>query len=415
MNPETTVTTEELRAFASLPTAPPTRPGEVSEVARERIRRQEAEAREAGFALPPPIYAAGTRVIDLGDENFVTERQCVEALPTFAEAAERVTGYVESENRRDEIWPLHDTRMAGDGTVFLDQNPEQRMALEPRAFSALCQRGGFGRGAAYLRDNCPVNLRAFNLNAQFLALDPNQDRRAMMRVRGPESSPAVYGVVSPRYTPYDVDQFLADAVPALADTRSEIVYDPDTSSVRADAFWMPDRVVDLAAGDVFKAGVRLRTADDGSGSLRIQALLFRNLCLNLIVIGEATVDVLRARHVGDAERIRTRVREGVEEARTRVGAFLEAWGHARTLKADFQALLPDLALRAVELGAPRSQTADLEKAMALAYAREPGDTMADVSNAVTRAAHESPFPQRTREILEALGSEVVVRKKIQIT
>jgi hypothetical protein len=49
----------------------------------------------------------------------------------------------------------------------------------------------------------------------------------------------------------------------------------------------------------------------------------------------------------------------------------------------------------------------LKAAFALAYAKEPGGTVADVSNAVTRAAHEGAFPQDVRDTLEAYGAEYV--------
>jgi hypothetical protein len=71
----------------------------------------------------------------------------------------------------------------------------------------------------------------------------------------------VYATVTPTYTPVDADEVLREVAPALGDAKAEIVY--DGTSVRGTALWMPNEVVDLAAGDVFKIGVRVETHDAG--------------------------------------------------------------------------------------------------------------------------------------------------------
>lgn len=408
----TTITETDLAEFAALPAgAPvPTPSGTISPVAVARIRDDEEAATRAGFSLPPPVFAAGTRVVDLGDENFATERRRVDALPLFAEAADGVAATVAAEGRRDMIVPLAEMRLRADGVLYREGREARGGArLEPRAFSSLCARAGFGRGAAYLRENCDPELRAFNVSAQLMALDADDGPQATMRLRRDVEGAgwATYAIVSPRYAAYDVDQFLRDATPALADARAEIVYDAERCRVRADAYWMPDHVVDLAAGDVFKAGVRLRTSDDGRGAVTVEAVLFRNLCLNLIVIGEAQIETVRERHVGDVDRIAARVRDGVEAARQKIDHFLGSWGHARTLRFDMAAEVDRLVSGAVRAGAPKSAGERLAKAFALAYSREPGGTVADAANAVTRAAHEGGFGQDTRDVLERFGAQVI--------
>jgi hypothetical protein len=398
------------RTAARSPDAPePTPTGEVSALAKARIEADEAAAQAAGFAVAPPLFAAGTRVRPDGDGRFHTIRQEVAKLPTFEAGAQQVIDVVKAEKRRDAEVPMSILRMVSDGRLHREGREHlDGLLIEPRAFGALCARAGFGRGTAYLRDHCDPELRAFNVNAQLMALDRSKGPQAKLRTRlDANGQHSVYGVVSPRYAAYDVDRFLADVTPALADTHAEIVYNPETSSLRADAFWMPDDVVDLAAGDVFKVGVRLRTADDGSGSVKVEAVLFRNLCLNLIIIGEAKVETVRERHIGDVARIAGNVVAGVESAREKVGHFLQQWGHARTLQVDVEAEIAKATEGAVKAGAPKGMSDRLKAAFALAYAKEPGGTVADVSNAVTRAAHEGAFPQDVRDTLEAYGAEYV--------
>ena len=95
---------------------------------------------------------------------------------------------------------------------------------------------------------------------------------------------------------------------------------------------MPDLVADLACGDIFKAGVRVRTDDTGGGRIVVEAVLFRNRCLNLIIIGEAGVPALQQVHRGDLGDIEGRIAVAVREARELIAPFLESWGKARQAK-----------------------------------------------------------------------------------
>ena len=47
----------------------------------------------------------------------------------------------------------------------------------------------------------------------------------------------------------------------------------DGTGGRATALWMPDQVVDLAAGDLFKVGVRIQTDDTGRGRIRVAGVV----------------------------------------------------------------------------------------------------------------------------------------------
>ena len=78
-----------------------TAPGQVSDVAVERVARQDTWLTKAGFAVPPPVFAPGTRVRPLGDDNFRIERRRVEELPHFPDAANRVVETIREEDRRD--------------------------------------------------------------------------------------------------------------------------------------------------------------------------------------------------------------------------------------------------------------------------------------------------------------------------
>ena len=384
---------------------PPSTPaGAISPVAVERIERHESWLSKAGFTLAPPLYAPGTRVIDLGDQNFSIERRRVEALPTFPSAADQVIATVQAEDRQDLTLALSEVRMDDRGALVCD---EGRFWLEPDAFGQLAHLGGFGCAVRYLTDLCDPVLRAENFNRQ---VERRSDRELVLRTRLRGDARTVFAAVTPTYSAVDTDRVLEVAKAGLADSRVELRY--DGSGIRGTALWMPDEIVDLAAGDVFKVGVRIESDDTGRGRIRVSGVAFRNRCLNLIIIGEGEVQTVSAVHRGDPERIVASVREGVEEARAKIGDFLNAWGHARTVKVEVPSLLEEwVQERKLQLPGVRSagQRDAVVQAMLDAWAKEPGDTLADAVNAVTRSAHEQiDWNLDLREALEKQASRLVL-------
>jgi hypothetical protein len=175
---------------------------------------------------------------------------------------------------------------------------------------------------------------------------------------------------------------------------------------------MPDHVTDLAAGDVFKAGVRVETDDTGQGRIRIHGVIYRNRCLNLILIDEAMVETASAVHRGSRTKLMRKVVAGVSKARESIAKFITAWEVARQTPVDVPTTLRQwLKQRRIELPGRRSeeQQATDWGALLAAWDHEPGDTLADAVNAVTRAAHSHrDWDQLTRESLERQAARLVL-------
>ena len=294
---------------------------------------------------------------------------------------------------------LRDVRMSDQGALLVKGEPH---ALAEDAFHQLMSLMGLGNGARYLA-NCPTDLRATNVNRQ-AGLQRNRTLR--LRTRQDGEGRAVFATVTPSYASVDTDKVLAAVTPDLTDSHVELLY--DGSGARATGLFMPDRIVDLAAGDVFKVGVRVTTDDTGRGRIRVEAVAFRNRCLNLIVIGEGTVETVSAVHKGDPARILDTVKMGVLAARGKVGDFLAAWGHARQTTIDvaatIKAWVDDKKLGTIS---PRDRDKAVEQLLT-SWRVEPGDTLADAVNAVTRSAHESPLWTRDfRAELEQRAARLV--------
>jgi len=378
--------------------------GEVSALAAARIEEQEAWLSEAGFTLPPPIYAPGARVIDLGDENFRIERNRVDALPEFPSAARRVINAISRECREDVNVRFSELEMTDDGTLRVGS---EELGLETAAFSQFASLAGFGCGVSYLANCCPADLRAENVNRQ---LQRARDREITLRTRLVDGEHrSTYAVVSPSYAAVDSDRVLEVVCDSLRDSRAELVY--DGTGVRATGLWMPNVVQDLAAGDVFKVGVRVQTDDTGRGRIRISGVAFRNLCLNLIIIGEGEVETVSVVHRGNPQRILDIVAEGVERARGTVGRFLESWQFARSTRVDvpqtIRSWVEQKKLKVPGVRSAAQRDALVEKLLE-SWQVEPGETLADAVNAVTRAAHENTaWDIAIREEIERQASRLV--------
>lgn len=383
---------------------PPTAPGALSTIAKNRIARQEGWLTAAGFSVPPPIFAPGTRVLPLGDRNFEIERQRVENLPTFREATDRLSARIHAEDRVDIEVDLREARMDDTGALVVHG---VSYALTEEAFVQLAQRAGFGTGVRYLTDMCDGDLRAHNVNEQLLT---RINRKVVLRTRNHTSNKReVYAVVTPTYAAADGHEVTQAVATELAQARTELVY--DGRGVKATALFLPDRIVDLAAGDIFKAGVRISTDDTGKGRVRIAAVLWRNRCLNLLVIAEGEVETAAQVHRGEKERILAVVRQGVQDAEAKIGAFLDAWGVARRTRVDVPTLLrlwvDDPSFELPRRKSPEERDRVVE-ALLSAWRVEPGDTLADAANALTRAAHTTSWSDDYRGFLERRAATLIL-------
>lgn len=380
---------------------PPAAPGVVSPLAEVRIAMQESWLAKAGFALAPPLFAPGTRVMPLGDRNFRIERQRVEGLPPFHGAAKSIIVTVGQEKRENVTYPLRSLALTERGTLMAG---EEEVSLELGAFYQLALHAGFGMGARYLAERCDPELRATNVNAQ---LGKHPDKVVTLRLRDAgEEQRQAFATVTPQYAVADTDAVLDVVSPALEDSRAEVYY--DGTGVHATALWMPNRILDLAAGDVFKAGVKIETDDTGRGRIRVSAVVWRNRCLNLLVIGQGTVETVSQVHRGSTAKILDAVKSGVEAAREKVSDFLDAWGRARSLKTDPEKLIR-MWVEEKEIQVPGERNLDhVVETILGAWQKEPGDSYADAVNAVTRAAHEHPaWGVNIRDELERQAARLV--------
>jgi hypothetical protein len=200
------------------------------------------------------------------------------------------------------------------------------------------------------------------------------------------------------------------------DSRCDVKY--DGYHLKLDVLFHTDVKPEYAvAGEIFKAGIIVRAADDGSGSIRISTELYRNLCLNLIIIDFDKVLVGKRRHAGKNKDIGTKITEYLASADEKLSYFMKAWSGANQENILTKYNLADIST--VFLGltgngvvkVPGVRPEDLSTMLMSSWQKEPGNTKASVINAITRTAHEATWHTvDTAENLESLAGELLFAK-----
>lgn len=402
-----------------------------------------------GFASAQPIYRRGTRVVDLGVENARESRREHDAKPSVVEACQKFEGLIRDEGRRNVIANIAELRMASDGRLVLPNG--DRHVITPNAFASMVavHHSGIG-GAGYLA-KCWPKLRAINVNNWFARtlFEETKTRNALpedevadwepaqlaFRLRKNAADEEVFACVSRSYTPFDVDKIaegLALAMPR--DAKCEITYDGERASFDVQ-FHSDVRPEHYVAGEFFKAGIRIRTDDTGGGSVWINSTVWQKLCLNLIIIDEASREIARIRHVGSVTEIADKFRRSLALAKESLDHFLKAWGYATSEQTEVVAieeeplpmkvsdLLPGIfrALDERELVPLRRREEAIPKLMEMvakdtSYAGQRTNDgkrtglRATVTNALTRYAHEvNADPWYEDELERAAGRLVYAR------
>ena len=409
--------------------------GNVDTEGKVRSLIHDAAAREAGFAPAQPIFERGTRVIELGVENARTARLEWEAKPTVLESCRLVYERVQQEQRDDRVVIASDLRMRNDGTLSLESDKGTRLDLEEKAFGPLLARTGIG-GGAYLRD-CWPELRALNVNHQMRRLaeteDPTNRQTLTLRTRESGAGRGVFAAVSERYQAYDIDTIArAIGMATPGDARGAVTYDGHRAKFEV-LFHSTVQPEGYVAGEFFRAGCLVRSSDDGSGSIVISAVVWQNLCLNLIVIDEATQVTARIRHIGSVAKLAREFERGFAKALGKIEHFTNAWGYARTENIVERARLVDAtvphddaeAFRGLIRGAIDSdlvpvrgqREAEVEKVYR-AWERDESSATSEtrysraaLANAFTRYAHEGQSSRFAEDGIQQAAGALVYSKR----
>jgi len=232
----------------------------------------------------------------------------------------------------------------------------------------------------------------------------------------------VRAFLSDSYRP--LDNFdLAEAVfPALKEVQAEVI----SADVTDTRFYIkavtPRLEGEVRVGDTVQGGLAIFNSEVGLGSLRIEHLLYRLVCLN----GMIAAKLLRKTHVGQAHRGLDELSNAVEhwQTDTQRASQTAFWLQVRdTIKASLsQESFDDLLsrvrgaaddpiqinpIKAVELLAKQHTLSDEEQGGVLRHLMTNGDmTRWGLTNAITRTSQDVESYDRATE-LEVLGGKII--------
>jgi hypothetical protein len=385
-----------------------------------------------GIVMREPVFTLGTRVRqDPGTQDRIARvRQGFDDLPLVGDAMDSLISEIEREQRRDVLSRLGELSLDPEtGRVHHARGKGTGLMLSANAYSQLMQLTESPDSAAryHLSERTPLGVRAAEFNR---IMTENASKEVYVRLRKPVGSDeyAAFAFVSQRYdreTSIDtVAKQLKDRRD-LRDARAEVEYSAGSTTIRLHAA-SDVAGSDYRAGEVFRAVAAFRIADDKSAGGNFWREVHRNLCLNLIIVDVAKSANIRGRHVGRS--MTDWLNTALDSASGFLPDFLEMWDAARATEIEN----PREALKVLTLGngleidlprelkkpvikAPKTSPLDAFDIMRNAWEKEPDPTLAGLSNAVTRAAHENTWGNyQVTDFLQQIGSDLLVWNDRQV-
>lgn len=367
-----------------------------------------------------------------GIRVFRRDRKSYESMPLINEECERLEQQILAEERQD--IPVVPSQLEVDGKTG-EMAVQNKFPMTYRAVQALANFTA-DAGSHYLAGlhlNKQYDLLAANMNQLFPQAvrvdqfatnkvrkeDPNAPEVIVpiefkLRTRKKsDGTREIFTAVGPSYEEHDINKIARQVIDAAgASARGTVRYDGYKATI--------DIIFDTEIPgsndeEIFKPGVRIKAADDGSGAITIKPLMWRNLGLNLFVIGQSTHVKLRRRHMGTG--IDEDVATGIETALKSVKGFKGRWDEA--YKEDvyerygyqnpaqiFTELAEDRTIHAVGFN-----TEELVTRLVSAWYTEPGPTKAHFLCAITKACHLYEWRREdTTDLLEERAGDLLYAK-----
>lgn len=343
---------------------------------------------------------------------------------TLPELAARVAR--EQEQKHDYVADTQRMQFNSNGTtaLVLDGNGDgvKEFSVSEHAHGQIAARLGVPkRYYDRLREEAPTLLDS-NVNHWFTQ-KPEKRMIRTLDAADPRDRGTVRGFLSDRYKRLDYDALLAHVIPILGETgvgNDSIVSCNISETKLYLKVLFPGITGEVKLNDVVQAGVVISNSEVGAGALKIEPLVYRLVCLNGMVVADAT---LKRYHVGrriedseDALAVFSDETLALDDAAlfAKVGDVVRAASN----QAQFDLIvagLQDLAGQRVTVN-PIDQVQELAKRASLTEDESKSVLLhliegADLSawgylNAVTRASQEVEDYERATE-LERLGGQIL--------
>lgn len=352
------------------------------------IRELDAPATMRGFAAQHSLRVSGSTELT-NNEKSILRKQITDfdALPSARQSAADLASIIEQEERSEIKISTKDITLHDDMKFSFG---ETNHGISGGGFKSLARAIGPQGAASYLAGVTP-ELRAHNLRE--LLKSP---RPLKVRVRNAANNTGreIFAITDASYPDVYANAVLRRiAAKASPDARAEWTYDANTTRVSFKELMRSEISLDSfkhSADDVFQIGRAWGIRDDGASSVSMNLLTFRQLCSNMTILAADTY-LKRVRHRGEGEAILGRIDKLFEQTAGFAKLFSEKWAGARATKWNSDPTL-DAAITAYGMLISKRilkpiGDRDLFAAhLATNWLEEPGDSVADLLNGITRYA-----------------------------
>ena len=391
-----------------------------------------AQWEKMGLTGPRLWQVAGTQMGAGAVAKWNRERRDLANLPRLTDAAAEIRSKVKAERREDlTVDEPHKLRLENDGGVLVLHHPDWRhsdaLRLEPVGMRAFLSN--YGRSTAkgtspilppmgFLQSCTPDEIvKLWNSRAPRIMAGPSRVLRTRIAPDGYYRS--VFAVVSEQYAAVDIDQtvqMLADTIGP--DATAELAYNATDTVLHYEVASMRDQPPTV--GEFWKVGFKGSTGDAANKSSRGGGFAVRVECMNGILMS-AGIDPFNQRHRGSRQEVADKIREAIRESWENLQPVWTGFANRWEVMADTAAVDVfggiDVADAIAAMVAKTTEGKALVKASEVerdalvqmllhTHSAEPGETVADVVNAVTRL-HESKLPVARVAAVEAVAGRMV--------
>jgi hypothetical protein len=356
-----------------------------------------------GFALSQPITGSGNYTLSAGEQSLLRKQiEDFDALPDASSLASSLASRIEGEERKSTTINIKDIRVGDDMSIKFG---DVGHSVTQDAYKALL-RGIAPKGAYSYLTGVDVDLRAYNTRALL-----QQDERIKVRTKnGEEGERVIFGVVPEAYPDvYANDVLRTISRQTATDAKGTYVYDPNTTQLSFRELLRQEvnpSSYKWSKDDTFQVGRGWSLRDDGSTSIAMNLLMYRQICSNMQMLA-ADSYLKRVRHRGQESSVIARVGELFKQTGGFVEHFSTAWSSARSTRWNDDTSFDKAVAAYGYLINSRKVSAIGDKdlfamSLATAWLEEPGDTIADLVNGVTRYARTGAVSNSSRFALDKL-------------